>query len=116
MIDIMTHIHKYVPQRRNGEFVPIFFGGDQLTRERAGGALDARLQGSNPLSRLEGVTPKIEDWHALMCFYQVHKAYILSPNLPSPNCNAFVNIANNAYAVQMRLRNGEPPFQERLIL
>lgn len=71
MIDIMTHIHKYVPKKANGTFSPIFFGGDQLTRERAGGALDARLQASDPLRRLEGVIPKVEDWHALVCFYQV---------------------------------------------
>ena len=71
MIDIMTHIHKYVPKKANGTFSPIFFGGDQLARERAGGALDARLQAYDPLRRLEGVIPKVEDWHALVCFYQV---------------------------------------------
>ena len=75
MIDIMTHIHQYVPRNSSGGFVPIFFGGDQLTRERANGALGARLQSSTPLGRLEGVIPKIEDWHALVCFYQV--GYIL---------------------------------------
>ena len=48
----MTHINQYVPQKGNGTFIPIFFGGDQLTRETAGGALDARLQASNPLGRL----------------------------------------------------------------
>jgi len=77
MIDIMTHIHKYVPQKGNGTFIPIFFGGDQLTRERAGGALDAQLQASNPLGRLEGVIPKVEDWHTLVCFYQVNKDKLL---------------------------------------
>ena len=48
MIDIMTHIHKYIPQNKDGKFIPVFFGGDQLTRERAGGALDAQLQASDP--------------------------------------------------------------------
>ena len=76
MIDIMTHIHKYVPQNTDGKFIPVFFGGDQLTRERAGGAQDARLQASDPLGHLEGVIPKVEDWHALVCFYQVNKANI----------------------------------------
>jgi len=71
MIDILFHIHKYVPTTENGDFVPIFFGGDQLTRERAGGAQDARLQASDPLGRLQGIIPKTEDWHALMTFYQV---------------------------------------------
>ena len=71
MIDIMTHIHKYVPKTPTGELIPIFFGGDQLTRERASGAQDARLQASDPAGRLQGVKPKIEDWHALVTFYQV---------------------------------------------
>ena len=71
MIDILTHIHKYVPTKENGDFIPIFFGGDQLTRERAGGAQDARLQASTREGRLQGVIPKVEDWHALMTFYQV---------------------------------------------
>ena len=45
MIDIIIHMHKYVPTTGSGEpkYIPIFFGGDQLTRERAGGACDARL-------------------------------------------------------------------------
>ena len=50
MIDILMYIHKYVPQKPDGEFAQLFFGGDQLTRERAGGAIDARLQASNPLN------------------------------------------------------------------
>ena len=74
MIDIMTHIHKYFPQSTNGKFIPVFFGGDQLTRERAGGAMDARLQASDPL---EGVIPKVEDWHALVCFYRIKKPILL---------------------------------------
>lgn len=72
MIDIMTHIHKYVPRKPNGDLIPIFFGGDQLTRERAGGAEDARLQAPDSASRLQGVKPKVEDWHALVTFYQVY--------------------------------------------
>ena len=71
MIDILMHIHKYVPQKSDGDFAQIFLGGDQLTRERAGSAVDARLQALDPLIQLKGVIPKIEDWHALVCFYQV---------------------------------------------
>ena len=48
VINIMMHIQKCVPCNSNGQFVPIFFGGDQLTRERACGARDARLQSSDP--------------------------------------------------------------------
>ena len=70
--NMIDNIHKYIPQNTDGKFIPVFFGGDQLTRERAGGAQDARLQASDPLGRLEGVIPKVEDWHALVCFYQVN--------------------------------------------
>ena len=72
MIDILTFVHKYVPRKPNGDLISIFFGGDQLTRERAGGAQDARLQAPDSERRLQGVKPKIEDWHALVTFYQVH--------------------------------------------
>ena len=72
MIDIMAHIHKYAPRKANGELILIFFGGDQLTRENASGAQGARLQVSDTANRLQGVKPKIiEDWHALVTFYQV---------------------------------------------
>ena len=53
MIDIMTNIHKYIPQNKDGKFIPVFFGGDQLTRERAGGALDARYRHLIPLVGLK---------------------------------------------------------------
>ena len=75
MIDILMHTHKYVPQKP-GEFAQIYFGGDQLTRERAGGAIDAQLQALTPHDQLRGVIPKIEDWHALVCFYQVQVTFV----------------------------------------
>ena len=70
MVDILQHIHKYVPKQPTGEYYPIFFGGDQLTRERAGGAQDAKLQ-SKDKGKLRGVVPVAENWHARMTFYQV---------------------------------------------
>ena len=71
MIDILTHIHKYVPRDQRGKCMPVFFGGDQLTRERATGAQDAKLQSEDQVHRLQGVIPKVEDWHTLVIFYQV---------------------------------------------
>ncbi len=57
----MSHIDKYVPIKENGDLLPVFFGGDPITRERASGAHDAHLQDSNRLGQLQGVAPKQED-------------------------------------------------------
>jgi len=51
--NMIDNIHKYIPQNTDGKFIPVFFGGDQLTRERVGGAQDARLQASAPLDALK---------------------------------------------------------------
>ena len=51
----------------------MFFGGDQLSEERANNARDARTDGDNEFERLEGVIPKVEDWHASRIMYQVKK-------------------------------------------
>ena len=72
MIDIRRHVHKYVPQTESAVIVErIFFGGDQVTVERARGAQQAKLQSLNWIKRFQGVIPKSEDWHALVTFYQV---------------------------------------------
>ena len=71
MIDIMHHIQNYVPQSSDGQLLPLYFGGDQLTRERAYHAQDAKLQSTDPKGRLIGVIPKVEDWHTRVVFYQV---------------------------------------------
>ena len=73
MVDIMAHLHKYVPKNAAGKFYPIIFGGDQLTKERATGAQDAKLQSTEQHEKLKGLIPVVEDWHAWMTFYQVCK-------------------------------------------
>ena len=50
----------------------IFFGGDQLTEERSRNAQLARRDGDSEFERLDGVIPKVEDWHAGRIIYQVH--------------------------------------------
>lgn len=73
MIDILQHVQKYVPVNEDdGSFKPILFGGDQLTRERAMHAQRAKAQSRNALRKLQGLLPKSEDWHALVCFYEVN--------------------------------------------
>lgn len=81
MVDILETIQeKYVPfttvsvQSEAGEVVTsemIFFGGDQLTEERARNIQKARADGQNQKERLEAVYPKNEDWHAIRNAYMV---------------------------------------------
>lgn len=72
MVDIMYHMQRYIPKSSDGKkFFPLLFGGDQLTRERAYHAQDSKLQSSDPLHRLLGLVPKVEDWHTRSVFYQV---------------------------------------------
>ena len=71
MVDILQHIHQYVPRSASGEYYPIFFDGDQLTRERASGAQDTKLQSDKEAQKLRGVFPVAADWHTLVVFYQV---------------------------------------------
>ena len=84
MLDILQTIHdEYIPvatriDRLTGEetvevLEKVFFGGDQLTEERATNARDASSDGDNEFERLEGVIPKVEDWRASRIMYQVKK-------------------------------------------
>ena len=73
MVDIMSHLQKYVPKKSaTGDLYPTFFGGDQLTKERAVGAQDSKLQSKDSQKNLKGLIPVVEDWHAWMTFHQVH--------------------------------------------
>ena len=86
MIDIMTHIHQYVPcyvheeeHDIQGEMVkvakesvyPILFGGDQLTASRARSAKKAKVNSVKSSARLEGLIPVAEDWHTKLNFLTV---------------------------------------------
>ena len=70
MIEILEEVHQYVPELDGGHRT-VFIGGDQLTCERIRGAKNARLQSTTSKERLEGITEKVEDWHALQAYYQV---------------------------------------------
>ena len=82
MLDILQTIHdEYIPVERGTDRLTreetvevlekVFFGGDQLTTN----ARDARSDGDNEFERLEGVIPKVEDWHASRILYQVKNNY-----------------------------------------
>ena len=80
MMDILEIIQeKYVPLQNNFEDplnptkIPaelIFFGGDQLTEERARNIQKARADGRTTLERLDAAWPKNEDWHAIRTGYK----------------------------------------------
>ena len=89
MLDILKHLHKYVPmvESSSTEVVDVdgveeettvthqelhkILLGDQLTVERARGIQDIRENSNNPSHCLEGLVPTCEDWHAKMCLYKV---------------------------------------------
>ena len=57
MVDIL---HRYVLKFVSGEYYPLFFDGDQLTRERACGVKDARLQSDEEGRKLQGCSLKLQ--------------------------------------------------------
>ena len=88
MVDILTHLHQYVPQKELTRSVEVpgqghpetiksealhylLIGGDQLTSERVKGAQSVRKNSMHSAGRLEGFVAISEDWHAKVCFLQV---------------------------------------------
>ena len=80
MVDIMTHMHQYVPIIQSLEEVyvpsldervefykarsfPIIVAGDQLTSARARSAKKAKCNADSPTSRFESLIPTPTDWH-----------------------------------------------------
>lgn len=80
MVDIMAHMHKYVPiiefseevyvpsldekvQYHHARSFPIIIAGDQLTAARARGAKKAKINSDSPTNRFEGLIPAATDWH-----------------------------------------------------
>lgn len=81
MVDILETLQeKYVPMVENGgERVPadiVFFGGDQLTEERARNIYKRPGWMEIQFKRLEGLWPKNEDWHGIRIAYQVTYKYV----------------------------------------
>lgn len=81
MVEIMSHLHHYVPSVEYTEKITvneepvevlqasitkILLGGDQLTAARARGARRARANSLSPITRLEGIEPTAADFHVLL--------------------------------------------------
>lgn len=79
MLEILTHLHQYIPTIHHFHdkvistgadvvtdetaLYPILMGGDQLTAARARSALRLKLNSYTPCKKLEGIVPVVEDWH-----------------------------------------------------
>ena len=66
MIDILEYLHPYVPfhdPESNSKPVKVLSGGDYLTFERHKEAQSVMQDARTPSSRMEGLIPKIEDFH-----------------------------------------------------
>ena len=75
MCHIVSDLSKYVPSVNDSEeessavttsVVQLLFFGDQLTVERARGAMVLRSLHEEAVDRLEGFVPAVADWHARM--------------------------------------------------
>lgn len=89
MVDIMAHMHNYVPLTHYAkddkipgsidetvvtqavDFHRVLFGGDHLTAKRGRGAQRIRANSTNDLDKLKGLLPVAEDWHTKQCFLAV---------------------------------------------
>lgn len=94
MVDIMSHLHQYVPaveytrkvfiptteetvEVPQARFYSILFGGDQLTVARARGAKKVRVNSVSQITRLDGLIPCAEDWHTKLNLLGVcYRTYI----------------------------------------
>ncbi len=80
MVEIMSHLHRYVPgfeytkqvvipstqettEVHEATLHSILIGGDQLTAARARGSKKVMVNAATRAKRLEGIVPVAEDWH-----------------------------------------------------
>lgn len=87
MIDVMDHLHQYVPTNtstvqvdlpKTGDkiditktaFHTILFSGDLLTSKRARGSQMIRSNSITSTQQINGLLPCTEDWHARLCLWQ----------------------------------------------
>ena len=88
MVEILDHLHQYVPQieYQVEHFIPetnesvcvakakthhTMLGGDQLSQARARSALLIKRNSDSPSAHLDGFVPTVEDWHAKLCLFEV---------------------------------------------
>lgn len=93
MVDIMAHLHQYVPSVNRSEekmispdeafsqekakFHQILVGGDQLTVARARSAIKVKVNSFTPSKKFSGIIPVVEDWHTKANFLGVSNHFIM---------------------------------------
>ena len=80
MIDILEFLHPYVPchdPETTRKPVKVLSGGDYLTFERHKEARSSMQDARTPSSRLEGLIPKVEDFHNQAEWIKVKNFYVL---------------------------------------
>lgn len=86
MVEVMEHLHKYIPERivkehyviddidmviEKSSISPVLFGGDQLTASRARSAKKAKINSTTSSKRMDGLVPVAEDWHTKLTLLSV---------------------------------------------
>jgi hypothetical protein len=71
MINVLRHLHTYIPKTSNGCYNKTGIVRDQLTVECAVNCQLSVTNGFTPDDRLEGMHVEIADWHAEMNFLGV---------------------------------------------
>ena len=71
IVEIMQHLHTYVPIDERGSPIHVLSGGDLLTCEREINALEDRCNASTAKGRIEGLIPCLEDFHTFGNFLGV---------------------------------------------
>ncbi|XP_077864340.1 LOW QUALITY PROTEIN: uncharacterized protein LOC144349697 [Saccoglossus kowalevskii] len=102
MIEIAKYAHQFVPGHTDtleddkAPLCKVPFVGGQLTVERLRESLDSVCDGRTPTQRLEGIYPKLADWHALVAFYRVcwHKLYSTQSSFDIGTMNQLRNAVN----------------------
>ena len=74
MTEICAFLNKYVPGAREETRKPdkVLSGGDYLTFERHKQAQSSKRNGRTPMKRMEGLVPKMEEFHNQAEFLQVN--------------------------------------------
>ena len=105
MCHIVGDLSKYVPSVNDSEEEPsaattsvvqLLFFGDQLTVERARGAMVLRSFHEEAVDRLEGFVPAVADWHARMTLVKVcrfHKCCMYLMMYVFPLCKGYLGQA-----------------------
>lgn len=105
MVEIMSHLHQYVPALEYGKTVEvegsgetvevhqalvrrILFGGDQLTAARARGAKRARANSLSAVTRLEGIEPTAADFHIRLNLLDV--SVVLTQHCLTSTCTLYL--------------------------